>query len=101
MELASVGDINLWEGQDTLSRVYRSFTYPEIMALADPERALPKTMRAMDDALRVSAARGFAKSTNVTQNTLLIFPWKNHAKQHGLGLSPGKSLNRGSGMSMG
>ena len=58
--LGSAGDIDEWDAQDLLARLYRSHTYREIRALADPERDLPGTMLPIDDAARGAAAHGYA-----------------------------------------
>ena len=100
-ELGSVGDIDQWEAQDLLARVYRSYTYPEIRALAEPERDLPRTMRPIDEAVRQSAADGYAQSAQVANDLLSdFFLWTQHMRRHGLGITQSQSMSRGIGMSM-
>ena len=82
--LGSAGDIDKWDAQDLLVRLYRSHTYREIRALADPERDLPGTMLPIDDAARGAAAHGYAKSAQVADDVLSGFLWRPHMQQHGL-----------------
>ena len=90
--LGSAGDIDEWDAQDLLARLYRSHTYREIRALADPERDLPGTMLPIDDAARGAAAHGYAKSARVANDILSNFLWTPHMRQHGLGIeSPSMS----------
>ena len=81
--LGSAGDIDEWDAQDLLVRLYRSHTYREIRALADPERDLPATMLPIDDAARGAAALGYAKSAQVARVILSGFVWTPHIRQHG------------------
>ena len=81
--LGSAGDIDKWDAQDLLARLYRSHTYREIRALADPERDLPATMLPIDDAARGAAALGYAKSAQVASDVLTNFSWTPHMRQHG------------------
>ena len=81
--LGSAGDIDEWDAQDLLARLYRSHTYREIRALADPERDLPGTMLPIDDAARGTAAHGYAKSAQVANDMLSGFLWRPHMRQHG------------------
>ena len=81
--LGSAGDIDEWDAQDLLARLYRSHTYREIRALADPERDLPATMLPIDDAARGAAALGYAKSAQVANDILSGFLWRPHMRQHG------------------
>ena len=71
--LGSAGDIDKWDAQDLLARLYCSHTYREIRALADPERDLPGTMLPIDDAARGAAAHGYAKSAQVASDILSRF----------------------------
>ena len=98
--LGSAGDVNRWwEARDLLARLYRSHTYREIRALADPERDLPGTMLPIDDAARGAAAHGYAKSAQVANDMLSDFSWRPHMQQHGLEIeSP--SMSDGLGMWM-
>ena len=97
--LGSAGDIDMWDAQDLLARLYRSHTYREIRALADPERDLPGTMLPIDDAARGAAAHGYAKSAQVANDILTNFSWRPHMRQHGLEIeSP--SMSDGLGMWM-
>ena len=78
------GDIDRWWiARDLLARLYRSHTYREIRALADPERDLPATMLPIDDAARGAAALGYAKSAQVASDILSGFVWTPHMRQHG------------------
>ena len=87
------------EAEGLLARLYRSHTYQEIRALADPERDLPATMPPIDDAARQSAAHGYAHSAQVADDMLAGFLWWPHIRQHGLGIeSP--SMSDGLGMEM-
>ena len=98
--LGSAGDVNRWwEARDLLARLYRSHTYREIRALADPERDLPATMLPIDDAARGAAAHGYAKSAQVANDMLSDFVWRPHMRQHGLAIeSP--SMSDGLAMEM-
>ena len=98
--LGSAGDVNRWwEAQDLLARLYRSHTYREIRALADPERDLPATMLPIDDAARGAAALGYANSAQVASHMVSGFLWRPHMQQHGLEIeSP--SMSDGLGMWM-
>ena len=98
--LGSAGDIDKWDAQDLLARLYRSHTYREIRALADPERDLPATMLPIDDAARGAAAHGYAKSAQVANDLLSDFLWRPHIRQHGLEITQSQSMSRGRGMSM-
>ena len=73
--LGSAGDIDEWDAENLLARLYRSHTYREIRALADPERDLPGTMLPIDDAARGAAAHGYAKSAQVANDILSGFVW--------------------------
>ena len=87
------------EAEGLLARLYRSHTYQEIRALADPERDLPATMPPIDDAARRSAAHGYAHSAQVADDMLAGFLWWPHIRQHGLAIeSP--SMSDGLGMEM-
>ena len=97
--LGSAGDIDKWDAQDLLARLYRSHTYREIRALADPERDLPGTMLPIDDAARGAAAHGYAKSAQVARNILTGFLWRPHMRQHGLEIE-GPSMSDGLAMEM-
>ena len=97
--LGSAGDIDKWDAQDLLARLYCSHTYREIRALADPERDLPATMLPIDDAARGAAAHGYAKSAQVANDILSNFLWTPHMRRHGLEIeSP--SMSDGLGMWM-
>ena len=97
--LGSAGDTDRSDAQDLLARLYRSHTYREIRALADPERDLPGTMLPIDDAARGAAADGYAKSARVANDILTNFSWRPHMRQHGLEIeSP--SMSDGLGMWM-
>ena len=97
--LGSAGDIDMWDARDLLARLYRSHTYREIRALADPERDLPGTMLPIDDAARGAAAHGYAKSAQVANDILSDFVWRPHMRQHGLAIeSP--SMSDGLAMEM-
>ena len=97
--LGSAGDIDRSDARDLLARLYRSHTYREIRALADPERDLPATMLPIDDAARGAAAHGYAKSAKVANDILSNFLWRPHMRQHGLAIeSP--SMSDGLGMWM-
>ena len=97
--LGSAGDIDKWDARDLLARLYRSHTYREIRALADPERDLPGTMLPIDDAARGAAAHGYAKSAQVANDILSDFVWRPHMQQHGLAIeSP--SMSDGLAMEM-
>ena len=97
--LGSAGDIDRSDARDLLARLYRSHTYREIRALADPERDLPGTMLPIDDAARGAAAHGYAKSAQVANDILSNFLWRPHMRQHGLAIeSP--SMSDGLGMWM-
>ena len=97
--LGSAGDIDEWDAEDLLARLYRSHTYREIRALADPERDLPGTMLPIDDAARGAAAHGYAKSAQVANDILSDFVWSPHMQQHGLAIeSP--SMSDGLAMEM-
>ena len=97
--LGSAGDIDEWDAQDLLARLYRSHTYREIRALADPERDLPATMLPIDDAARGAAAHGYAKSAQVANHILSGFLWRPHMRQHGPEIE-GPSMSDGLGMWM-
>ena len=73
--LGSAGDIDERDAEDLLARLYRSHTYREIRALADPERDLPGTMLPIDDAARGAAAHGYAESAQVASDMLSGFVW--------------------------
>ena len=97
--LGSAGDIDEWDAENLLARLYRSHTYREIRALADPERDLPGTMLPIDDAARGAAAHGYAKSAQVANDILSGFVWRPHMQQHGLAIeSP--SMSDGLAMEM-
>ena len=97
--LGSAGDIDKWDARDLLVRLYRSHTFQEIRALADPERDLPATMLPIDDVTRGAAALGYAKSARVANDILSDFVWRPHMQQHGLAIeSP--SMSDGLGMWM-
>ena len=97
--LGSASDIDRSDARDLLARLYRSHTYREIRALADPERDLPATMLPIDDAARGAAAHGYARSARVANDILSDFVWRPHMQQHGLEIeSP--SMSRGRGMAM-
>ena len=97
--LGSAGDIDRSDARDLLARLYRSHTYREIRALADPERDLPGTMLPIDDAARGAAAHGYAKSARVANDILTNFSWRPHMRQHGLEIeSP--SMSDGLAMEM-
>ena len=97
--LGAAGDIDRSDARDLLARLYRSHTYREIRALADPERDLPGTMLPIDDAARGAAAHGYAKSARVANDILTNFSWRPHMRQHGLAIeSP--SMSDGLGMEM-
>ena len=97
--LGSAGDIDERDAENLLARLYRSHTYREIRALADPERDLPGTMLPIDDAARGAAAHGYAKSARVANDILSDFVWRPHMQQHGLAIeSP--SMSDGLGMWM-
>ena len=98
--LGSAGDIDKWDAEDLLARLYRSHTFQEIRALADPERDLPATMLPIDDAARGAAAHGYAKSAQVANDLLSGFLWRPHMRQHGLGITESQSMSRGLGMEM-
>ena len=99
--LGSAGDIDRWDdARDLLVRLYRSHTYREIRALADPERDLPATMLPIDDAARGAAAHGYAKSAQVANDMLSGFLWRPHMQQHGLEITEGPSMSDGLGMWM-
>ena len=99
--LGSAGDIDRWDdARDLLARLYRSHTYREIRALADPERDLPATMLPIDDAARGAAAHGYAKSAQVANDILSNFLWTPHMRQHGLEITEGPSMSDGLGMWM-
>ena len=93
--LGSAGDIDKWDAQDLLARLYRSHTYREIRALADPERDLPATMLPIDDAARGAAAHGYAKSAQVANDLLSDFVWTPHMRQHGLEITESPSMSDG------
>ena len=97
--LGSAGDIDMWDAEDLLARLYRSHTYREIRALADPERDLPGTMLPIDDAARGAAALGYAESAQVASDILSGFVWRPHMQQHGLAIE-GPSMSDGLGMWM-
>ena len=97
--LGSAGDIDMWDAEDLLARLYRSHTYREIRALADPERDLPGTMLPIDDAARGAAAHGYAKSAQVANDILSGFVWSPHMRQHGLAIE-GPSMSDGLAMEM-
>ena len=98
--LGSAGDIDKWIARDLLVRLYRSHTFQEIRALADPERDLPATMPPIDDVTRGAAALGYAKSAKVASDVLTKFSWTPHMRQHGLGITESQSMSRGRGMAM-
>ena len=98
--LGSAGDIDEWDAENLLARLYRSHTYREIRALADPERDLPGTMLPIDDAARGAAAHGYAKSAQVANDILSNFLWTPHMRQHGLEITEGPSMSDGLGMWM-
>ena len=95
--LGSAGDIDMSGAEDLLARLYRSHTYREIRALADPERDLPGTMLPIDDAARGAAAHGYARSARVANDILSGFVWAPHMQQHGLEIE-GPSMSDGLGM---
>ena len=97
--LGSAGDIDMSGAEDLLARLYRSHTYREIRALADPERDLPGTMLPIDDAARGAAAHGYARSARVARDILSGFVWAPHMRQHGLEIE-GPSMSDGLGMWM-
>ena len=84
------------DAEDLLARLYRSHTYREIRALADPERDLPGTMLPIDDAARGAAAHGYARSARVARDILSGFVWAPHMRQHGLEIE-GPSMSDGLG----
>ena len=97
--LGSAGDIDQDDARRLLARLYRSHTYREIRALADPKRDLPATMLPIDDAARGAAAHGYANSAQAANDLLSDFVWRPHMRQHGLAIeSP--SMSRGPGMAM-
>ena len=98
--LGSVGDTDRSDARDLLVRLYRSHTYREIRALADPERDLPATMLPIDGAARGAAAHGYAKSAQVADDILSGFVWRPHMRQHGLEIIEGPSMSDGLGMWM-
>ena len=98
--LGSAGDIDRSDAENLLARLYRSHTYREIRALADPERDLPATMLPIDDAARGAAAHGYAKSAQVANHILSGFLWRPHMQRHGLGITQSQSMSRGPGMWM-
>ena len=98
--LGSAGDIDKWDAQDLLARLYCSHTYREIWALADPERDLPATMLPIDDAARGAAAHGYAKSAQVANDLLSGFLWTPHMRRHGLEITESQSMSDGLGMWM-
>ena len=98
--LGSAGDIDKWDAQDLLARLYCSHTYREIRALADPERDLPATMLPIDDAARGAAAHGYAKSAQVANDLLSGFLWTPHMRRHGLEITESQSMSDGLGMWM-
>ena len=82
--LGTAGDTDRWWiARDLLVRLYRSHTFQEIRALADPERDLPATMLPIDDVTRGAAAHGYAKSAQVASDMLSGFVWTPHMRQHG------------------
>ena len=97
--LGSAGDIDEWDAENLLARLYRSHTYREIRALADPERDLPGTMLPIDDAARGAAAHGYAESARVASDILSGFVWAPHMRQHGLAIE-GPSMSDGLAMEM-
>ena len=98
--LGSAGDIDRSDARDLLARLYRSHTYREIRALADPERDLPATMLPIDDAARGAAAHGYANSAQAANDLLSDFVWTPHMRRHGLAITQSQSMSRGRGMSM-
>ena len=99
--LGSAGDVNRWwEARDLLVRLYRSHTYREIRALADPERDLPATVLPIDDAARGAAAHGYANSAQVANHALSGFLWRPHMQQHGLEITESPSMSDGLAMEM-
>ena len=97
--LGSAGDIDERDAENLLARLYRSHTYREIRALADPERDLPGTMLPIDDAARGAAAHGYAESARVARDILSGFVWAPHMQQHGLAIE-GPSMSDGLAMEM-
>ena len=97
--LGSAGDIDEREAENLLARLYRSHTYREIRALADPERDLPGTMLPIDDAARGAAAHGYAESARVASDMLSGFVWAPHMRQHALAIE-GPSMSDGLTMEM-
>ena len=97
--LGSAGDIDERDAENLLARLYRSHTYREIRALADPERDLPGTMLPIDDAARGAAAHGYAESAQVASDILSGFVWAPHMRQHGLAIE-GPSMSDGLTMEM-
>ena len=97
--LGSAGDIDMSDAENLLARLYRSHTYREIRALADPERDLPGTMLPIDDAARGAAALGYAESAQVASDILSGFVWAPHMRQHGLAIE-GPSMSDGLTMEM-
>ena len=97
--LGSAGDTDRSDARDLLARLYRSHTFQEIRALADPERDLPGTMLPIDDAARGAAAHGYANSAQVARNILTGFLWRPHMRQHGPEIE-GPSMSDGLGMWM-
>ena len=77
-DLASLSEkVMEWpQAVDLLSRLYRGFTYPEIAALADPERNLPATIRdSIDEQTRFLVAKVIETATTVADESCqLIFP---------------------------
>ena len=98
--LGSAGDIDEWDAEDLLARLYCSHTYREIRALADPERDLPGTMLPIDDAARGAAAHGYAESAQVASDILSGFLWTPHMRRHGLEITESQSMSDGLGMWM-
>ena len=98
--LGSAGDIDMWDAENLLARLYRSHTYREIRALADPERDLPGTMLPIDDAARGAAAHGYAESAQVASDILSGFVWAPHMQRHGLEITESPSMSDGLGMWM-
>ena len=98
--LGSAGDIDECDAENLLARLYRSHTYREIRALADPERDLPGTMLPIDDAARGAAAHGYANSAQVANHMLSGFLWRPHMQQHGLEITESPSMSDGLAMEM-
>ena len=84
-----------------LERVFRTFTHKEVFALAQPNKPLPGTVPAMDEARRVAVAQGLTKVTSSINARIGKYPWKVAAQSLEGELHPDRVRARSRGMGLG